>query len=900
MQKHINKIWRLGQKNPALQAILARELGISEIVAQILINRGVLTVEEARAFLHNDLTSLHDPFLLRDMEAAVRIIVEILQNEQKIVVFGDYDVDGITSSSLLVKVLRELGARAEYYLPDRLKEGYGLNKDAVKRLAEQGFSLMITVDCGISCPEETALAASLGMKVIITDHHEPPESLPQADAVINPKQHNCPYPFKELAGVGVAFKLAQALYKTLCPLEEARVLEHLDLVALGTVADIVALKGENRILVKYGLPRIGPFSGVGLRALIDVCGLAGKELTAGQVGYTLAPRLNAAGRMGSASLGAELLLTEDTARAAEIAHLLNEENARRQKTEEEICQEAIAMLEQEGGPRQRRIILLAGKWHSGVIGIVASRLVEKYYLPVVMVALEDDMGKGSARSIPGFNLHEALTVHQQYLEKFGGHNQAAGFSVKPENIPALRQALEAYADTVITEDMLIPSLELDSLINLNDIDFGLLEQLEKLAPFGHQNRGPTLACQGASVVQSQGVGTNGAHLKIRLRSTRGLLDGIGFNLGSYQESLASGETVDLAFALDRNTWQGRTTVQLQLKDIKHADIAGSGKSGIPDLKPFREIQALETLNLGDQLFVEGAVNLNEDDSCFQPERFPLKIAVPKKSFQIIDQRQHPIKLNYLRNLLKGSETTLIYVSSPYAAVELASVLRLSSGLSDVFYCHGGMAQGKARELLDKLILNDELKILVTTPYFPVEELQTSFGQVVFYSLPANWAQFTSQIRAVPGKDFKLHLLFGERDVPAIEEALAKRHLDREILGKLYLYIKAQTQKENPYTTGFDGFCQGLLSQSQFEPEKIKPGIVRLGLTVLEELKLITWAEKGGRLSIRLMPAPGTKLDLELSPAYKAGSKDLSLFRQFRQLVLQTPMDTIENLLKTSF
>jgi len=541
-------------------------LGISPVVADILAQRGFPEPEEAIEFLRPTILNLHSPFCFHDMLRSIDRLSIAIKKKEKVLVYGDYDVDGVTSTALLYKVLSDLGVKAVAYIPHRQDEGYGLNSEAIERAAKAGVSVLITVDCGVTAVAEVALARTLNIDVIITDHHEPSEILPDAFAILNPKVKDSGYPFRDLAGVGVVFKLAQALLQTLGNSEVGihSELELSDLVALGTIADLVPLVGENRILVHYGLLQMEKTLRTGLVALLEECGLRGQHLKAGQIGFMVAPRINAAGRMDSARAGLELLLTEDIERAQELARLLTRKNQLRQETEKEILAEAISIVERE--PLPRVIVLSSKHWHHGVIGIVASRLVERYYRPVFIISEEGVEAKGSARGISGYPVLEQMTTQAHLLTRFGGHRAAAGFSILTEDIEQFRAGLNmqalAFAETLFQEE-----LKIDRRVSLDEVSGNLLHELEQLAPFGFGNPGPILACKGVSVHSVSAIGKEGSHLKFRFGS-QGLQEGIAFRFGERMKELNHEKILDVAFSLDWNTFRGRETVQLVIKDIQ--------------------------------------------------------------------------------------------------------------------------------------------------------------------------------------------------------------------------------------------------------------------------------------------------------------------------------------------
>jgi single-stranded-DNA-specific exonuclease RecJ len=563
---NLKRIWSLQQSFATTSETLHDFLGISPVVAEILAQRGFRQPEEVIEFLRPTLLELFSPFCFKDMSRAIERLSLALEQREKVLVYGDYDVDGVTSTALLYKVLKDLGFEAVAYIPNRQDEGYGLHSEAIERAAKAGVRVLITVDCGITAVSEVNLAQTLGIDVIVTDHHEPPVVIPAALAIINPKVQNSGYPFGDLAGVGVAFKLAQALLQSLGNSEAGIHSEIglLDLVALGTIADLVPLVGENRIFVHYGLQQMEMTLHFGLEALLEECGLKNKPLKAGQIGFMVAPRINAAGRMDSARAGLELLLTGDPGRAKELARFLTQENKARQETEKEILAEAVSLIEKE--PIPRVIVLSAGHWHHGVIGIVASRLVERYFRPVFLIAEEGTEAKGSARGIPGYPVLEQLSTQAHLLTKFGGHRQAAGFSLPTKNIRQLREGLNeqalAFKDTLFQE-----YLKIDQRVSLETISGDLLHELEQMAPFGFGNPGPILACQGIPVHSVKVVGKEGNHIKFRF-GIQGEQEGIAFRLGERLNEIDKATRLDVAFSLDWNTYRGREDVQLMIKDVQ--------------------------------------------------------------------------------------------------------------------------------------------------------------------------------------------------------------------------------------------------------------------------------------------------------------------------------------------
>lgn len=562
------KVWKLVDTPLELANELAIKLGVSPLLGQLLVNRGINDIEKADAFLTPDLDQLHDPFLFNNMGQAVDRLEQAVKNQEQVLIYGDYDVDGVTSVALMIKVLGKLlPGKMLYYIPKRLEEGYGLHLNSLEKAVSRGVQLVITVDCGITAVEESVYLKSKGIDLIVTDHHEPQTNLPEACAVIDPKVPGAGYPFIQLAGVGVAFKLLQGLVCRFPELKEP-LFNNLDLVAFGTVADIVPLLEENRIIVKYGLERLRKTENIGMQALIQTAGLGEREINAGIIGYLLAPRINAAGRMGNPSIGVKLFLTNDPVQALDFAKELEKENQKRQMTENEVFQEAQAQIEAEPEMVQEHALVLAGEgWHLGVIGIVASKMVEIYHKPVILIGFDGDEGRGSGRSIAGFNLFNAIEACGQHLVRYGGHEFAAGLTVTRERFREFKKAFINEAKAGLNEDDLLPWLKIESMVDLTGVTLDLARELGKLAPCGPANPTPVLGCKALQLVGYRNVGENGKHLKLKVSHQNVIREGIGFNLGSLHQELASTKEVDVAFSLEENNWNGSVQVQLNLKDI---------------------------------------------------------------------------------------------------------------------------------------------------------------------------------------------------------------------------------------------------------------------------------------------------------------------------------------------
>lgn len=583
----MNKRWAIAEVEPAQSQTLARALDIPVPLAQVLVNRGFRDEESARQFLTPQLRQLSDPFELPDMAAAVDRVLAAIDRRERIIIYGDYDVDGVTSAALLWRVLHAAGATVENFLPHRMAEGYGLSAGGVARcLRECKPDLLIAVDCGTSSVNEIAGLQRQGVDVIVLDHHEPLEQLPQCVGVVNPKRvvaanlvrggvgeprkdFAATRPWHALASIGVSFKLAHALQKRgrdqgLAWANDLDLREHLDLVAVGTVADLVPLTGENRILTQTGLERLPTSNKVGLRALMDIADLP-DGVTPYHIGFRIGPRLNAAGRVGDAMAALELLLTEDRDRAAELARFLNDHNAERQRIEEQMVREVLAMARAEVDLECERVLVLAKEgWHVGVIGIVASRVLQEFYRPTVIIGIGDGMGKGSCRSIAGFSIIGALSECAPLLDGFGGHEMAGGLSVKAEKIPALREALNKIAARTLGDEDLTPRVMIDAEVRLADLDSGFFEQLKKFEPFGMGNPAPLFVVRKVRLRGAPRAVGKG-HLKFFVTDGETRTEAIWWGAGACE--LPMGE-FDVAFAPELNEYRGAETAQLNVKDVR--------------------------------------------------------------------------------------------------------------------------------------------------------------------------------------------------------------------------------------------------------------------------------------------------------------------------------------------
>ena len=548
----MNKKWEFyGVDEETIKDISSKN-NISELLATVLANRGITESKEIEKFLNPTRNDFYDPYMMPDMEIAVERIIKAVENKEKVIIYGDYDVDGITSITVLKKFLSEIGLEAGYYIPNRLDEGYGLNLESVKKIAEEKYTLIITVDCGISGIDEIDYANSLGIETIVTDHHEPLDVLPKALAVVDAKRKDNKYPFKSLAGVGVVFKLIQALGKRL-NLEEKSYLKYLDIVCIGTISDIVPLVDENRVIAKLGLKLVQVTKNYGLKALLESSGY--KEINSNTVSFGIAPRINACGRMGFEKEALKLFLTENMAEAKEITDRLNKYNKERQDIEKRIFNEAIEIIEKEKDEEKK----------ARVIGIVSSKITDMYFKPSILISFEGDEGKGSGRSIAGFDLHDALCRSSEYLEKYGGHEMAVGLSLKKSQFNKFKQKFEEITEESHIDE-LVPVIHIDKQITLKDIKCDIVDELNKLEPFGEANKVPIFLYKNLKVDSIRAL-SEGKHLKLTLKDSGTIINAIGFNMGNLVDEYLIGDKIDILGVLEVNTFNGKTTVQINVKDI---------------------------------------------------------------------------------------------------------------------------------------------------------------------------------------------------------------------------------------------------------------------------------------------------------------------------------------------
>lgn len=583
--------WEIQKPSEEKAKWLSQELDIPLLIANLLAVRGIETIEEAQAFLKIDIDQFHDPFLMDGMKESVERIHKAVESQEKILIFGDYDADGVSSTTVMYYALKELGAEFDYYIPNRFTEGYGPNEPALRKAKEEGYSLVVTVDTGISAVHEAAVAKKIGLDFIITDHHEAPPVLPDAYSIINPKKPGCTYPFSGLAGVGVAFKVAHALHGK-------PPMHLLDYACIGTIADLVPLIDENRVIAKMGIEALSKTDKIGLQELLKAAGLYDKELSAEDVGFAIGPRVNAAGRLGSAMPVVELFTSSDREESAMLAQELDSVNKERQGIVNEITKEAIAMVEEQFPPEHNEVLVLAKEgWNPGVIGIVASRLVEKFYRPTIVLCLdpEKETAKGSARSIKGFDMFENLSESRDILPHFGGHPMAAGMTLSMHDVDELRNRLIKQAKTCLTPEDFLPVTSIDLTAALDEISLETVEMLSTLAPFGVGNPSPRILIEEVPIREMKKIGSQSNHLKLQVgNGEMSVLDCIGFQKGSLLDEMTPYSLLSLVGQIQLNEWNGYRKPQLLLEDlsVSHFQLfdyrglkdAGKRLIGLPDSK----------------------------------------------------------------------------------------------------------------------------------------------------------------------------------------------------------------------------------------------------------------------------------------------------------------------------
>lgn len=809
-----NSLVKVAENDKLIVDKLSKSLGISRLTSKVMANRGIFDLSKAEDYLNPDIKNFFDPFLLMDMELAVERITSAIYKKEKIWIYGDYDVDGVTSTSILIIFLKALYNDVEFYIPNRMSEGYGLNNEAVDYIREREGQLIISVDCGIQSFEVAEHCKEIGIDLIITDHHACGEKLPDAVAVINPNRADNKYPYTKLAGVGVALKLIQALalrlnididYESILPI-----------VAIGTVADVVSLTGENRIIVKNGLNMIKHTSNNGIKALLEVTGLINKEVTSGHIGFVIGPRINAIGRIGMAKYAVHLFIAEEYSEALMLAKILDKENLERQNIEARILKEAEEIINREIDLEKEKVLVVASEnWHNGVIGIVSSRITEKYHRPSVLISIEGNEGRGSARSISTFNLYENLSKCKELLVKFGGHSQAAGLTIAKNNIQEFRKKINDIADRILDDVDFIPQTIVDAEIDVEEIQLETAYELESLEPFGIDNPSPSFLLRKALIKTIRTVGKDGRHLKLAVEKNNQSIDCIGFNFGGYFNILKVGQEIDLVVSLDVNDYLGQQCVQLLIKDIiisyeeqlcKSDDYINSFLFGIKDLEVYGTELEIDLLNT------------------------------------TVEYSDKYKRIGYIVDSIKENNSVLVIINN---------FLNLS-GLLDVMQYEGrdfirkvGISYNKPMEhKLCNIIINANLDYIDKTRYDKVIMYDMCFAQSYLINTINFFKHNNFKILLVE-EDFKVNRCFIEELLPDIAHIRL-------------VYKTLISRKEDYLKIDIDKYLESLSIKMGININRFKLIII---FEILKGAELLDYTIKHGILFVKLFKKPNNKIDI---------------------------------------
>ena len=824
MNRQQQKIWEHRTPDIEKSSRLAVRLGISQLVAQLLINRGIETEDEARAYLYPTLDQLHSPFLMHGMEQVVERIRLAMARSEQIWIFGDYDVDGTTATSLLITTFRHLDFPVKPYIPNRFGEGYGLNKEAIRKLKEHGCDLLITVDCGITSIEEVEFANTLGMDVIITDHHQPrPDALPPAIGLITPKMPESEYPFDGLAGVGLAFKLAHGLMGggDLDPFLQSQ----LDLVALGTVADMAPLTGENRVLSSLGLVELNKRERPGIKALCNVANYSDNKLINGYtLGFVLGPRINAAGRMDEASKVVELLTTESYEKAMPIAEEMDNHNQKRREEQNRIQEKAAAKIEKNRDHTKKTGLVVYNEadevWNQGVVGIVASQLLNRYYRPVFVLAIKGDKAHGSGRCIEGMNLADSLNACSDLLVKHGGHQAAAGLTIKTENIDEFAARFDQYACEHLSDEDLIPKLKLDLEVQSSFLTLQAVEELQQLEPFGEDNSPPHLALRNLRLQKPPTImGKEKNHLKLFVTDGGQPLEAVGWGMADRFIALKNKNIrLDLAFEPEINEWNNSRRIQLKIADL--------------------HIHTLERSTVGRMFPTE-------------EEKSPVKI---------VDHRVLDNKQDFLLNLLEQTEPTLLYVRDEKALDQLFEML---GSTEKIGRCETDMSEADKAQVTGKLARGELLAIASNCTLTQLPHI----NHIVFcHPIPQHLTFFNRCQSAFRHPETTyIHLIYQSKDIEWMRKCVSWEYPDKQILQKFYRCLQALSQ-DNRHLLTLESVIAGAQTDS------IPVSAVKNGLSILEELQLLTQYPNFSKQEIQLLPPPSKKRQLHESETYLNGEQ----------------------------
>lgn len=859
-------LWKIKEPNLDASARISTQFKVSPLLAQILTTRGIDDVEKAQKYLYPELSQLHSPNLLHGMAEAVARFKSAVENEEKIYIYGDYDVDGTTSTALLLRVIEgiyEGQAEVQYYIPDRYEEGYGLNKDAVKQIHDDGCQLLVTVDCGVRAIEEIDLANDLGLDVIVLDHHEPhPEGVPNAHAVVDAKLKECNYPCEKLAAVGVAFKFACALFEDATRLKSGAIGEsiegklppilqsQLDLVALGTVVDVVPLSDENRALAKLGLEEINKRDRIGIRALCDVSEHKAK-ITSYTLGYVIGPRLNAAGRLDTARDVVELLISKSYDKAIKIAKKLDKLNRERRQIEDDILNQAVAKVKKDVNLEKEKGIVLSGpNWQSGVIGIVASRIKDRYYRPVFLISIEDDLCPGSGRSIPEFHLANSLDKCEDLTDRHGGHSAAAGLTIKKSNISKFRKRFNEIACSELSDEDIIPKVNVDLEAVLPLLTFENVEELKLMEPFGQDNLSPVLCLRDVSLKGSPKLigKVRKEHLKFRIDADKSTIDVLGWNMDymliPVKNAVNTRETkVDIAFAPEINEWSGNRKVQFKLDDLDFYKDHRIDRAVYPPLKQ------------------ESAV-------------------------KIVDRRNVKNKSDYIQKVLSRHEGTIFYVRDQLALSQIEKIVRRTDQL--IGLCNKDTTDEELEDIFDKFNGGTigAIGSCITLDRFPPTK------HLVFCHPVPTLREFIKKCRPAfeTEETTFIHLIYASIDVDNMLELLKLEYPTRDKLVELYQLIKSLTEEDGKIIPQKKIFAKA-------EEQSIEEQVVSAGLVIFEQIGLLNITLGQKALTIEFFPEPENRKELYQSEMYIEGEAKRQEALLFSDTLLNKSAEDIWRLLQ---
>ncbi|WP_352419914.1 single-stranded-DNA-specific exonuclease RecJ [Proteiniborus sp.] len=797
---------------------LSKALNISRLTSKVMINRGIIDIEEVEEFLNPNIEDFLDPFLLMDMDIAVDRIIEAIHKGENIWIYGDYDVDGVTSTSILILYLKTLCENVQFYIPDRMTEGYGLNNEAIDYIKGNGGELIISVDCGIKSFDVAEYCRAIGIDLIITDHHTCDEELPKALAVINPNRLDSDYPFKKLAGVGVALKLIQALALKIDTKIDYRNI--LPIVAIGTVADVVSLTGENRIIVKNGLYMIKYTDNQGVNALLEVTGLGNKEINSGHIGFVIGPRINATGRIGMAKYAVHLFTTKNYNEAMRLANMLDEENIKRQNIEAKILEEAEYIINKEVDLDKDKILVIASEnWHSGVIGIVSSRITEKYHRPSILISIEGDEGRGSARSISSFDLYENLSKCKDLLIKFGGHRQAAGLTIKKDEIDKFRKRINNIADEILDEIDLVPQSIVDAEIDIEEVILDSAKELKLLEPFGINNPSPIFLLRGILIKAIRPIGKDGKHLKLTIMKADQYVDCIGFNFGSYYNDLKIGQKIDLVVSIDINDFLGQQSVQLIIRDIITSYKEKLEKSG-------GYINSLLSI-------LEGIDKKN--DFC--------------SNNVIIKNQSDDERTSYIINTIKENDSILIIINNIFNLGKLLNTMQYEGRdlVKKVGISYNAPIEHKSCDI----IINPTLNRLNMKNYKKVILYDMCFNESYLMEIIDFFKHVTVQVQVVES-DFTNNRFLIEYILPKIDDI---RLIYKTFISRKEEYLRIETDK----------YLNSLADKTNNNINRLKLLTI---LVILKKAELLDYTIKNEFLFVKMFSMPNNKIDMYRVTVYE--------------------------------